>query len=76
VSALSEKALAISVEYLGPAAKVFLERQTKYHLDGLPFDALEQKHVADLAKWVAISGALVVEPAKAKELAGKIGVIA
>ncbi len=76
MSDLSERALALSVEYLGPAAKVFLERQTKWHLDGLAFEALEQKHLADLAKWVAISGALVVDPAKAKELSAKIGAIA
>jgi hypothetical protein len=75
VSALSDKALALSVEVLGPAARVFLERQTKWHMDGLAFDALEQKHVADLAKWVAISGALVVDPAKAKELSAKIEAI-
>jgi hypothetical protein len=75
VSALSEKALALSVEYFGPAAKVFLERQTKWHLDGLVFDSLEQKHLADLANWVLISGALVIEPAKAKELSAKIEAI-
>ena len=76
MSDLSEKALAVSVEYLGPAARVFMERQTKWHLDGLAFDALEPKHVPELAKWVAISAALVVEPAKAKELSDKIGAIA
>ena len=75
MSALSEKALTISVEYLGPAAKVFLERQTKWHMDGLGFDDLEPKHVAEFAKWVGISGALVIEPAKAKELADKIAAI-
>jgi hypothetical protein len=75
VSALSEKALAVSVEYLGPAAKVFLERQTKWHMNGLAFDALEQKHLAEFAKWVGISAALVVDAAKAKELSEKIGAI-
>lgn len=76
MSDLSERALAVSVEYLGPAARVFLERQTKWHLDGLAFDALEQKHLPELAKWVAISGALVVDPAQAKELSDKIGAMA
>ena len=72
MSALSEKTLALSVPYLGPAAKVFLERQTKFHLDGLAFDALEPQHLADLANWVRVSGALVVDPAKAAELSQKI----
>ena len=76
MSALSEKALEISVMYLGPAAKVFMERQTKFHLDGLAFDSLEPQHVAALAKWVNISGALVIDPVKAKELSEKIGSIA
>ena len=75
MSDLSEKALALSVPYLGPAARIFLERQTKWHLDGLGFDALEPRHLPDLAKWVNISGALVVEPAKAKELSEKIGAL-
>jgi hypothetical protein len=75
VSALSEKTLALSVPYLGPAAKVFLERQTKFHLNGLAFDALEPTHLADLANWVRVSGALVIEPAKAAELSEKIGAI-
>ena len=76
MSDLSEKALAMSVQYLGPAAKIFLERQTKFHLDGLAFDSLEPKHLADLAKWVNISAALVIEPAKAKELSDKISAMA
>jgi hypothetical protein len=45
-------------------------------MDGLGFDDLEPKHVAEFAKWVGISGALVIEPAKAQELAAKIGAIA
>lgn len=72
MSELSEKALAVSVTYLGPAAKVLLERQTKWQMDGLAFDALEPKHLSELSKWVRISAALVVDPAKAKELAEKI----
>jgi hypothetical protein len=72
MSQLSEKALALSVEYLGPAAKVFLERQTKHHMNGLAFDSLEPPHLADLAKWVNVSAALVIDSDKASELAGKI----
>lgn len=75
MSALSDKALALSVEYLGPAANVFLERQTKWHIDGLAFADLQPQHIPELAKWVGISAALVIEPAKAKELAGKIAAI-
>lgn len=75
MSDLSEKALALSVQYLGPAAKVFLERQTKFHMDGLAFDAVEPQHLPELAKWVGISAALVVDPAKAKELSERIGAI-
>jgi hypothetical protein len=36
---------------------------------------LEQKHLAEFAKWVGISAALVVDAAKAKELSEKIGAI-
>ncbi len=73
MSALSEKAIAISATYLGPAARVFLERQTKVHMGGLPLDALEKQHLPELTRWVQVSASLVMEPAKAKELAEKIG---
>ena len=73
MSALSDKAVAISATYLGPAAKVFLERQTRAHMGGLPFETLERQHLPELARWVHISAKLIIEPAKAKELADQIG---
>lgn len=76
MSALSDKALALSVQYLGPAAQVFLERQTKHHMDGLALDGLAPEHLPELSRWVGVSAALVIEPAKAKELAEKIGALA
>jgi hypothetical protein len=75
MSDLSEKVLTISVPYLGPAAKVFLERQTKSHMDGLVYDALEAKHLAELSKWVNISAGLLIDEGKAKELSDKIGTL-
>ena len=75
MSALSDKALALSVQYLGPAAQIFLERQTKHHLDGLTLDALEPRHLPELAKWVNISAALLIDPAQAKELSQKISTL-
>jgi hypothetical protein len=73
MSDLSEKVLAMSIIYLGPAAKKFLQRQTTTHMNGLDFDALERKHLPDLSKWVLISASLLIDQAKAKELADKIG---
>jgi hypothetical protein len=75
MSDLSEKIISLSVPYLGPAAKVFLERQTKSHMDGLLFDTLELKHLGELSKWVNISASLILDEGKAKELSDKIGSI-
>jgi hypothetical protein len=72
MSALSEKVVTLSTQYLGPAAKVFLERQTKAHMGGLAFDTLDRQHLPDLAKWVYTSGKLIIDPTKAKELSDKI----
>jgi len=72
MSQLSEKVLATSVQYLGPAARMFLERQTKYHLDGLAFDDLQPAHLPVLAKWVNISAGLIIDKTKAQELSEKI----
>jgi hypothetical protein len=34
----AQKVLTIAVEYLGPAAQKFLERQTKGHMDEQPLN--------------------------------------
>jgi len=72
ITALSERVLAQVIQYLGPASKRFLERQTQFHLNGLDFDKLELTHIPELAKWVEISAQLIVDKGKAEELAEKI----
>lgn len=72
ITALSEKVLAVTIQYLGPASKRFLDRQTKFHLDGLEFDDIGPQHIPELAKWINISGQLIVDKAKAEELSEKI----
>ncbi|HOW03564.1 hypothetical protein [Methanospirillum hungatei] len=72
MSDISEKVLAITIQVLGPASRRFLERQTKFHLDGLEFDDLKKEHIPELAKWVGISAQLVVDEKKASQLAEKI----
>jgi len=75
MSVLSEKINAVAVNYLGPAAGVFMERQTRFHLNGLKFEDVEKQHLTDLAKWVQVSAALVIDKQKAKELSDKIAVM-
>jgi hypothetical protein len=72
ITALSEAVLAESIKYLGPAAKKFLERQTKSHLGGIEFDTLSRSQIPELAKWVHASAAIVIDKSKAAELAEKI----
>ena len=72
---LSDKVLKLTAAYIGPASQKFLERQTLAHMDGLSFNALEKKHLLDLAKWVNISAGLLIAPAKAQELANKISAL-
>jgi hypothetical protein len=72
MSALSEQVLSLSIQYLGPAAKRFLERQTTSHMNGLSFDSLEKQHLTELAKWIEISGSLIIDKQKAQELSKKI----
>lgn len=72
MSVLSEKVLKETTVYLGPASKMFLERQTKGHMNGLTFDQLEPKHLVELGKWIEISAGLLIPKEKAKELADRI----
>ncbi len=68
----SDTVLAIATEYLGPAAITLLERQTKFHMNGLSFKDIEPSHCADLSKWVGIASAMFIEQDQAQELAEKI----
>jgi hypothetical protein len=73
MSNLSEQITIIAIGYLGPAARVFLERQTKAHINGLLFENLERKHLPELQKWVMISAGLLIDKAKADEFSNRIG---
>jgi hypothetical protein len=70
---LAERDTAIAVNYLGPAANVFLQRQTRAHMDGLAFADLERKHLASLQYWVFTSASLLIDKAKAREFSEEIG---
>jgi hypothetical protein len=70
---LSEQVTAIAINYLGPAAHVFLERQAKMHLEGLLFADLERKHLHNLQYWVRISAGLLIDKEKAEEFSDRIG---
>jgi hypothetical protein len=72
ITSLSEGVLAESIKYLGPAAKKFLERQTRNHLGGVEFDSLSRQHIPELAKWVNASASLIIDKDKALELSEKI----
>ena len=58
---LSDKITAVAMIYLGPAAGVFMDRQTKFHMNGLDFRAIESRHVPELARWVNISAGLLID---------------
>jgi hypothetical protein len=72
MSQLSQQVLDVTVQYLGPAAERFLERQTKAHMNGLPFTDLKSSDIPTLTTWVRTSASLIVDKKKADELAEKI----
>jgi hypothetical protein len=74
MSAISDKVLAISKPYLGPATESFMERQCKGHLN-ISMADLAQVHLKELAKWVQIGGALVMDATKAADLSKKISAL-
>jgi hypothetical protein len=69
---LACKVLKITVDYIGPAAQRFLERQTTSHLHGVTFGEIKHEHLQELAKWVNISAGLLIDKQRAEELATKI----
>lgn len=72
MSTTSEQVLAVAAEYLGPAAITLLERQTKFHMNGLSFQDLTPEHCHELANWVGIASAMFIEQDQAALLAESI----
>jgi len=70
---LAKQVTAIAVNYLGPAPSIFLQRQTRTHLEGLMFPNLERKHREALQYWIRISASLLIDKEKAKEFSEQIG---
>ena len=68
---LYEKVIGISKPYLGPATEQFLSRQCKTHLK-VEAANLAAFQLAELARWVENSAALIMDKGKATELAKKI----
>jgi hypothetical protein len=69
---IAESVTSTAVNYLGPAASKFLQRQTSFHMNGLNFENIEKQHLAELAKWVNVSASLLIGNQKGQELANKI----
>lgn len=72
MSQLSQQVLDIAVQYLGPAAERFLERQTKVHLNGLLFTDLKSSDIPLLTARIRTSAALIIDKRKAGEFADRI----
>jgi hypothetical protein len=75
MSTVSEQVLQVSLNYLGPAARKFLERQTTSHMEGLRFDDISSEHLPQLSWWIHASSKLVIDSARAKEFSDRVAAI-
>ena len=71
MSATSNKVVALSKPYFGPATESFLARQCKAHLQ-IEFADLQESQLKELAKWVEIGGGLIMDAAKATAISKAI----
>jgi hypothetical protein len=71
MNTLAERIIKITAEYVGPASQRFLERQAS-HVNGLTMDNIDRNHLQELAKWVLISGKLIIDEKRAVELAQRV----
>jgi hypothetical protein len=72
---LYDQVLKVATAYLGPAAEKFLQRQIKSHLKLSTPQALSPQTLPELARWCEISGALIMDKAKAEEFSKKVKAI-
>ena len=70
---LEQQALSVLTKQMGPAAKGFLDRQCKSHLNKEPA-ALQKSDLDELAKWCQIGTKLVLGDAVAEKV--KAGILA
>lgn len=57
------QAVAITKDYLGPAAERFINRQVTFHLQKEP-ELLTKKDIPQLAEWIKVSIAILTEDKK------------
>ncbi|MGA3226168.1 MAG: hypothetical protein ABSC65_20555 [Acidobacteriaceae bacterium] len=74
MSDVTNKVLAVSKPYLGPAAEQFLVRQCKLFLK-IDSAALTAANLKELAGCFEVGGRAIMDPAKATELAKKIAAL-
>ncbi len=74
MSATSDKVIALSKPYLGPAAESFIARQCKLFLK-IEMATLGPANLKELANCIEVGGRAIMEPAKASELGKKIAAI-
>ena len=71
-----EKLVAITKDYLGPAAERFIKRQIDFHLEKKP-DALTREDVMRLAEWIQNALSLLTgDKEMVKDVAARIRVLA
>jgi hypothetical protein len=64
---IEQDCLAVLTSQMGPAAKAFLERQCKSHLNKAP-SALSKQDIVELAKWCQIGTQLILGPQIAEKV--------
>lgn len=74
MSDITNKVLAVSKPYMGPAAEAFLARQCKLFLK-IDMGALASSHLKDLANCFETGARAIMDPAKSTELAKKIAAL-
>lgn len=73
---MAEKLVAEASRYLGPEARRFLERQTSHLEGGVTLDNIGPKDMEKFLWWINVSGKLIMDKEKVKELCAKLGDIA
>ncbi len=69
--ALYDEVVEVTKQYMGPAAKKFVDRQLTKHLN-VEISALDASFLDELAKHCYSSGKLLMDETKAQELSEKV----
>jgi hypothetical protein len=75
MNSLQGKVLSVTVKFLGPAAGIFLDFQTRHYLKNKSFEEITNTDMPELIRWLKPSACLFIGKEKTDSMIGELKTI-